>query len=109
MELLSTVPEFDPGIANYPTSRMLVACNGHGIAYLPTQKVLVLESLAIRPDTDRLTSAQATRDLVKGAELLASSEGIKEIMFLATDKTVAEMAKRQGFQELPWPVLRLKL
>lgn len=109
LEWLEKVPEFDKGIMGYPSLRMLCAYNGEPVAYLPIQRVAMLESLALREGLDDLTAAQAMRDLVKGAEIVASSDGIREICFLGTDEAMVKIAKHQGFEELPWRLLRLKL
>lgn len=110
-EWLKNTPEFDPRILTYPTLRVLCAYNEHGTkAYLPSQLALVLESVGKNPDADRLTMAQALRDLVKGKELIASQLGVREIYFIGTDSFVADMASGQdGFEVLKWPVLRMKL
>lgn len=108
LEWLERVPDFDKGIMDYPTLRMLCSYNGEPVGYLPIQKAVVLESLAVKTGDD-LLAAQAMRDLVKGAELSASSDGIREIYFVGTSQSVIDIAKKNGFEELPWPVLRLKL
>lgn len=109
LEWLEQVPEFDKGIMTYPTLRVLCAYNGSPVAYLPIQQAIVLESLAIKPGASSLEAAQAMRDLVKGAELTASADKVREIYFIGTDKTVVESAQKSGFEVLPWPVLRMKL
>jgi len=68
-----------------------------------------VESLALKPELDSLTAAQAARDMMKGIELLASGEGVREIYFIGTDETVLELAGKHGFEVLPWKLLRLKL
>lgn len=100
---------FDPDILKYPTLRVLCAYNGAPVAFLPTQKALFLESLAVNPQANDLERAEALRDLVKGAQLLASSDGIKEIYLFGEDKTVLDIAEKRGFERLPWPLLRMKL
>jgi hypothetical protein len=100
---------FDPAILKYPTLRVLCAYDESPVAYLPTQRVLVLESIAPNPIASDSARAQALRDLVKGAELLASSDAIKEIYFIASDPAVTNIALSNGFEQLPWPLLRLKL
>ena len=109
---LSTNPlnEFESVILKYPTLRVIASYAPEGVVcYLPTQKVLVLESLAVNPNAGDLEKAQALRDLTKAAELLASSEGIREIWFLDGAGGVGEMARSHGFEELPYKVFRLKL
>lgn len=100
---------FDPDILKYPTLRVLCAYNGGPVAFLPTQRALFLESTAMNPKSGDIERAMALRDLVKGAELLASAEGIKEIYVFGHDERVLKIAARHGFQPIPWPLLRLKL
>src|SRR2546423_9122915 len=58
---------FDADIINYPTFRAITSYNGVGnVAHLPSQQVLMLESVALNPNAKLLDSAQAFRDLVKG-------------------------------------------
>ena len=111
VEWLNADPKnlFDPNILEYPTLRVLCAYNGAPVAFLPTQKALFLESMAINPKASDLERAQALRDLVKGAELLASSDGIKEIYLFGEDERVLQIAEKRGFERLPWPLLRMKL
>ena len=100
---------FDPSILKYPTLRILCAYNGAPVAYLPTQRALILESIAVNPSAPDLDRAQALRDLVKGSQVIASSEGIRELYLFGQDERVLKIAERHGFERLPWPILRLKL
>lgn len=108
-EWLEKVPEFDPGVLYYPTTRMLCSYRSQPVGFLPIQKVVMLETLGMDPSADLLTAAQAMRDLVKGTTLTASSDQIKEIYFLGTDKHVIEIAQKCGFEVLKWPILRMRL
>lgn len=102
--------EYDSVICKYPSLHVIASYAPDGvICYLPTQKVLVLESLAVNPKASELEKAQALRDLTKAAELLANSEGIREVWFLDGAGGVGEMARSHGFEELPYKVFRLKL
>lgn len=107
---LKLTPEFDPGILKYPTFRIITSYGSKGnIAHLPSQQVLMLESVAASPEADDAEKAQALRDLVKASQLLASSFNLKEIYFLATDENVAKIAINHGFELLPWKVCRMRL
>lgn len=101
----------DPAITAYPTLRILCAYDDENgpASYLPTQKVVMLESLAVRPGLRPLEAAAAFRDLVKAAEITASAEGIKELYFPCSDEDVIKVAERHGFEVLPWKVLRMRL
>jgi hypothetical protein len=110
LEWALRTPEFDPSILDYPTLQTLVCYDADGpVAYLPMQRVLMLESSARREGIGDLKSINALRDLIKAAEVVASSHGIKEIYFVATDKELGAVAARNGFEELPWKTYRMKL
>lgn len=101
---------FDPDILAYPTFRAISSYNGEGnVAHLPSQQVLMLESVALNPQASPLDSGQAFRDLVKGQELLASSFDLREIYFISTDPAVTRVAEDHGFERIEFPVVRLKL
>jgi len=111
VEWLNKTPQnlFDPGILNYPTLKILKSYNSVPVAYMPVQNALVLESLAVDQEAPLLEKAQAFRDLVKGAELYASSMGMKELYMACIDPNVIEVAKSHGFEVLPYTMLRMKL
>lgn len=100
---------FDPAILKYPTLRTLCSYNGQPIAYMPTQRALFLESLAVSPDSSLMERAKSFRDLVKGAELLASSDNIREMYMVCEDENVLKVAEGHGFERIPWPILRMRL
>jgi hypothetical protein len=100
---------FDPDILKYPTLRTLCSYNGENVAYMPVQKALFLESLAVNPDSSLMDRAQAFRDLVKASELMASSDQIKEMYMICDDDNVLKVAEGHGFERIPWPVVRMKL
>jgi hypothetical protein len=109
-ESLEQTPEFDKGILDYPTLRIVTAYNGKGfISHLPSQQALVLESVGVNPEATELEKAQAIRYALNGQMLVASSFNLKEIYFIGTDEHVISLAESHGFERLPWPVLRLKL
>lgn len=102
---------YDPDILSYPTLRVLCAYDSQKkpVAYLPTQRALFLESFAPAPDASELNLAEACRDLVKGTELLASMDKIREIYMVSTDEKILHLAEKHGFERLPYPLVRLKL
>ena len=111
-EWLQATPNnlFDKDILGYPSLRVICSYNGEGPeAYLPSQRVLMLESLATKPGIEPMAAAQAFRDLVKGQELVASQEGVKELYFVCRDPNVIDVAKHHGFEVLEYPILRMKL
>jgi hypothetical protein len=101
---------YDSAILRYPTLSTLCAYEPDGgpVAYLPTHRVLMLESVALRPNLERLTSAQALRDLTKAAGLIAHAQGMREVYMLEGAGGLAELAERNGF-EGTWKAYRLKL
>lgn len=101
--------DFDPGILEYPTLRIICAYDGEPEAYLPTQLVVMLESLALKPGMDAHQYLEAVRTLVKGVTLNASSLNVKEIYFIASDPDVLKTALKHGFEPVKQPVLRMKL
>jgi 1,6-anhydro-N-acetylmuramate kinase len=101
---------FDPAILEYPTLRSVSSYDEDGnVAHLPSQQVLMLESLAVKPGISPMATGQAFRDLVKGQELLASSFGIREIYFVCKDEDVVRVAESHGFERIAFPVVRMKL
>lgn len=105
----TTNNDLDPAILGYPTLRVLCAYDGEPEAYLPTQLAVVLESLALKPGIDAHKYVEAIRTLVKGVTLNASSLGVKEIYFLASDEGVMKVALNHGFELVNSPVLRMRL
>lgn len=101
--------DLDPAILEYPTLRILCAYDGEPEAYLPTQLVVMLESLALKPGIDAHQYLEAIRTLVKGVTLNASSLGVKEIYFIASDPDVLKTALKHGFEQVKQPVLRMRL
>ncbi len=102
--------DFDPDIIDYPTLQVFCAYSDDGVeAYIPTHNVKVLESTALRPGVDIGTAAQALRDFTKAAELMASSQNIRELYFLCRDEALIAMARNHGYEEMPFKVLRMKL
>lgn len=101
--------KFDQDVLNYPTLQVLCSYNSTPVAYLLTHKALILEATAINPEISELESAQALRDLVKAAQLLASQAGVKEIYFLGTDDRLNAMAEKHNFEKKDLPVFMMKL
>ena len=93
----------DGHILDYPSTQVLVAQREEEKHFLPVQKVLMLESISDSIDP------VAIRDLIKGSELVASANQIREIYFLDGAGGIDGLAKRRGFEELPYKVYRLKV
>lgn len=101
--------EWDSGVLKYPTLRVICAYNGRPVSFLPVHDALVMESIAVNKDAGDLERAQALRDLTKAAELHASARGMRELYFICTDEDVLKIAKNHGFEQVEFPVLRMRL
>lgn len=95
--------EYTPRILDYPTLRVLKAYDGDEEHLLPVQQVMMLESIS--PNVP----PHALRDLVKGAELLAASHGIKELYFLDGAGGLGGFAEKRGFELLGYRTFRMLL
>lgn len=102
---------FDPGVMSYPSTRTLVAVDESDapVLFQPFQPVFVLESLAPKPGSSPREIAISLARLNEALEGLAAAYGIREFMFLCEDQSVIDFAKRNGYEEIKWPVLRRKL
>jgi len=100
---------YDKDVLQYPTLQVLVSYGTDEVAFLPMQQVLMLESLAVKQGASPMETAQAFRDLVKGAELHASGKGIKELWFTCRDEGVLKVAEGHGFERMEFPIVRMKL
>jgi len=102
--------DFDPDISSYPTLQVFCAYSDDGPeAYIPTHNVKVLESTALKPGIELGVAAQALRDFTKAAELMASSQNIRELYFLCRDEALISMATQHGYELMPFKCLRMKL
>jgi hypothetical protein len=108
-EWLDAVPEFDARVLSYPSTSMLCSYNSHPVGFLPIQKAVILESLAMDPNASDLMKSKAMSDLCKGAGLAASADGIREIYFMATDESMVKVAEKRRFERIKWPVFRVRL
>lgn len=106
----STVNEFDPQVALYPSSSTWCAYDSEGpVAYQTLQQPLMLESLAPRPGADKFKIASALKELTQNAITFAHSKGVGEIYFLGSDEDTDKFAVQQIFEELPYKVYRLRI
>lgn len=92
---------FDPDVVSYPRSTMLWAADSDGpLLYLPIQPVLMLESLAPRPELSPRKEAIALWQLGLMLESISKETGMQETYFLCKDDTVADICKQHGFSEM---------
>jgi hypothetical protein len=102
--------EIDPAVLAYRSSNCLCAyTKDHVVLYMPVQRPLHMESLAVSPDAAEHEVAAALRALLQHLVGVAQEEGRGEIYFMGTEKTVPKLAERHGFEKLPFSVYRLKL
>ena len=100
---------YDPQVAGYPCTEVLVAENGQPLVFMPIQQAVVMDSLAARPGIEKREMALALKELVKMTAFMAHRANLREIMFFSADKDVNAMAERYGFERVESPTLRLKL
>ena len=100
---------YDPQVAGYPCTEVLVAENGHPLVFMPIQQAVVMDSLAARPGIEKREMALALKELVKMTGFLARQANLRELYFFSADDDVNAMAERYGFEKVESPMLRLKL
>ena len=101
---------FDPDVAKYPSTTVWAAFNKKGtVAFLPVQRPLMLDSLAINPEADKGDVGMALKELTQNAVTQAHAQGAGEIYFLCKDESTMEIAKRHAYEEMPWRLFRIKL
>jgi hypothetical protein len=92
---------FDPDVIGYPRSIMLAADDNEGpLLYLPVQPVLMLESLAPRPDVSPRKEAMALWKMGEMLEGISKDTGIQEQYFMCKDDRVADICSKHGFEEM---------
>ena len=100
----------DPTTLTYPSTVMKVAFNKDGpLVFLPLQKTVHMESLAVRPGASETEVAAALGALLQDAVSTAIQEGIGEIWFEGTEPTVPKLARKRGFEVVPYTVYRLRI
>src|SRR5882757_1896825 len=75
---LSARNNVDPDIFNYPATDILKASNGHGVMYMPRQRVMMLEAMAINPEAQNSDVALALRALIQVSEYESRLAGMGE-------------------------------
>lgn len=97
MSGLSGRNNIDSAIFGYPATDVLKASNGKGVVYMPRQRVMFLESLAINPQAQASDVALALRALIQVSEYEARMSGHGEMYFLCSDKETKDYALHHGF------------
>lgn len=111
IEWVNSTPNnlWDKDVLSYPTLRVICSYGDSPVAFLPVQQPLMLESLAVSVTARDLDKAQSFRDLVKAAELHASSVQAREMYFICKDEAVLKIAEGHGFERIDFPLVRMKL
>jgi hypothetical protein len=100
----------DPTVLTYPSTVIKVAFNKDGpLVFLPLQKPIHMESLAVKPGSSESEVAAALMVLLQDVVSDAMREGVGEIWFEGTEPTVPKLAKRRGFEVVPYTVYRLRI
>ena len=101
---------FDPDVMTYSTSFCLAAYDKNGVGmYLPVQQPFFMDSLAYRPGLGAVDAAVALKELTKALITQAHIKGVGEIYFVCRDDATTEYALRQGFEEMPYRICRMKI
>jgi hypothetical protein len=101
---------FDPEVLSYPTTRtLLLHTDTKNILYMPVQRVMMLESLAINPKAEKHEVAASIRTAITSLILSAQNDGIGELYFLGTNEKTNEFARRHNLEEMKWKVFRKKV
>lgn len=98
MSKLSARNNIDPDIFKYPATDVLKASNGQGVIYMPRQRVMFLEALAINPQAQPTDVALALRALLQISEYEARAVGHGEMYFLCSDPETKRFAEHHGFR-----------
>lgn len=102
---------YDPAILGCGATRVMAVDRGEEtLCYLPLQTVIMSDSLAPNPRKSVLEIARAMKEFVWQMVRMAKQAGIGEIYFLCDPKDTAtlNLAKRHGYEELGFKVMRLK-
>jgi hypothetical protein len=101
---------FDPEVAKYPSTFVLCAYDKNGpLAYMPVQRVFMMDAVATRPGASELRVAASLKEFTQALVTEANIKGVGEIYFLATDDGTNKMAENQLFEKLPYAVYRCKV
>lgn len=112
LEYTRTTPDnlFDPDISGYPSLRTLaVEVNGRPSLYAPFHPVIVIESLAHRPNTTARENALCIYRADKVIEDHARHYGIAEVHWQCADSSLIETAQRYGYTLVKTAVLKKKI
>ncbi len=97
-------------VLKYPRVDVLAAhTNGTTHAIMPVHPVAMLESVGTNPESSTREVAEAMLKLVEATAAICAVNGVKEMMFLSSDKVTDKAAQAIGFQPLKCKVFRMRL
>jgi hypothetical protein len=101
---------FDAEVPLYTTTTTRCAFDHNGpIVFVPVQRPLMLDALAINPESDPLSVALALKELTQDAVSTAFNEGRGEVYFFCHDDRTIEFAQKHAYEEMKFKVYRIKL
>lgn len=101
---------FDPAISKYPSLRTLaVEIDTKPAVYVPFHPVLMVESIAHKPNISPRENAYALSKIQATLDATAKAYGIAEIYWMCADKSLIDIAQRYGYEVVNVPVLRKKV
>lgn len=101
---------FDSRIVDYPSLRTLaVEQDGETLTYVPFHPVIVVESLAHKPEISPKQNAVALRKAQDELEAIARGYGMAEVWWMCADESLIRFAARHGYEVVPTKVLRKRI
>lgn len=101
---------FDADVLEHGSTFTLCAFDESGpLVYVPVQRPMIMESLAIRPELDDARRALALAQLTKATILRAYDFDAPEIYIHGHDPRTVKFAGKHRFTEVPWPLYRINL
>lgn len=100
----------DPAVPLYPSTTTRCAFDNNGpIVFVPFQRPIMLDALAINPESDSLSVALALKELTQDAVSTAYDEGRGEVYFLCHDDSTIQFATKHAYEEVKVKLFRIKL
>ena len=100
----------DPDVALYPSTTTRCAFDSSGpIVFVPFQRPIMLDALAINPESDKVSIAVALKELTQDAVSTAYNEGRGEVYFFCSEPLTQEFCQRHGYIKMEVPVYRMKV
>jgi len=101
---------FDPDVVKYPSTTVRVAYNSEGpVVFVPVQRPLMLEALAINPTSGPIEVASALKALTQDAVAQCHLNGAGELYFLCRDQLTSDFAEKHGYEKINVQLYRIKL